>query len=149
MNQSSFGFSNEGNGSGGGSNINKPLNLSDTTIYDVVTKKITIPIAILTAGIYTCEVDLYIPAKSYNINDIVRSDGTNGGQDKLCYKSITNGNVGNLLSDITNWVFADDLGGNVGNIEVATFGNPNSLSSTHNSAFRINTGTFAILFKRV
>src|ERR1035437_1093151 len=114
MNNSYFGWEIGNSGGGGGSQINKPLNLSDTTIYDVVLKQITIPIALLIAGIFTCEVDLYDPQKTYSINDIVRSDGTHNGEDKKSYKSLTNGNSGNDLNDPINWAFADAIGGNAG-----------------------------------
>lgn len=147
MNDTFFGWINENSGGGGGSQINKPLNLSDTTIYNVSLNQITIPIALLIAGIFTCEADLYDDTKSYSIDDIVRSDGTFGGDDKKCYKSLSNGNVGNNLNDGINWAYADVLGANVGNIEMGTFGNPNSLPTNHSSAFRVNSGSFGLLFK--
>lgn len=137
---------------GSGSNIviSATLNLSNTSIYDATTRKVTIPTLSKSADIFICKADLYSPTRSYVIGEIVRSDGSYNGVDKKCYKSLTNGNFGNNLNDPINWVYADDGTasnyGSVGNLEVSTFGNPNSLPENHNSAFRINDGTFGILF---
>ena len=127
----------------GSSMLSAILNLSDTTMFDVVTGILTIPPASSLDDIFNLRADLYAPAGVYKIGSIVRSDGTNGGVNKKCYKSITDGNSGNLLSDAANWVFADAAGGNVGKIEIASLVN---LSADQVSAFR-EDGTFTTVYK--
>ncbi len=137
MNNSYFGFSeNSISGSSGiGIGIRVSLNLSDTNIYNVATRTLTVPLSKKYADIFDCTADLYVAIKVYAIDDIIVSDGSEGGEIGKFYKSITSGNTGNLLSDAGNWAFADLAGDNIGNIEIVSFGNPISLSKFHNSQF--------------
>lgn len=128
--------SGQGASSGGNNNlIAATFDFSDTTIYSVATTQLAIPAASIGAGLITLSAALYNPAGTYAVNSIVRSDGTNGGTIGLCYKNLTGVNAGTLAD--ANWAFADALGGNVGNIEISTFGNPNTLSATHLTKFKV------------
>jgi hypothetical protein len=129
-------YASNGTGSSGiGIGITTTLNLSDVLIYSVATTTLSVPQAKQYADIFILQADLYYAFVSYNIDNIIKSDGTNGGIDGKFYKSLTNGNIGNLLSDPVNWAFADLLGANVGDVEINNFGNPNTLSKYHNSQF--------------
>jgi len=128
-------YGSSGIASGIGIGISVPLNLSDPLIYNVATTTLTVPLTKQYADIFILDADLYDAIIFYSIDSEIKSDGTNGGVDGKFYKSLTNGNQGNLLSDITKWVFSDVLGANVGDIEISSFGNPNTLSKFHNSQF--------------
>ncbi len=111
------------------------LNLSDTLIYNVNTNTLTVPISKQYADIFILGADIYYVYIPYPIDSVIKSDGTNGGENGKFYKSLVNNNIGNLLSDVTKWVFADALGANVGDVEIISFGDPNTLSTFHNSQF--------------
>lgn len=131
-------------GSGGGIGTTTTLNLSDPEIY--IPGTITIPIDKITNGIFICEVDLYSAFEEYQIDNIIRSDGSFGGMTGLCYKSKTDDNAGNDLDNTDEWAFADEGLGDSGYIAVSTFGNPNSLSSNHVSNIRVDGEGFTMLF---
>ena len=70
-------------------------------------------------------IDLYAPGTTYSIDDIVRSSGD------LLYRSITNSNTGNALTNVQHWL---SLGG-------ATQFTPNPVTSTHFDAIGIPNDT--------
>jgi hypothetical protein len=123
------------------------LNLSDTTIYDVTIKRLSVPLIKQVFGIFTLFADLYSLIQTYSINEIVKSDGTSGGVAGKFYKSVVGANTGQLLSDNTKWMFADAaaLSPGVGNIEIESFGSPITLQTNHNSQFETEPDT-AITF---
>jgi len=115
------------------------LDLSDTSIYNVTTRNVTIPVANAIAGIFTLTAQLWLIGTNYPVGKVVSSGGgADGGVNGLSYKSITPINTGNLLSNLTYWELADAATGNVGNIEIISFGNPSSLPSTHTCEFDVS-----------
>lgn len=125
--------------SGIGIGTTTTLNLSDPLIYNVATTTLSVPSTKQYADIFILDADLFYDFLLYNTDGIIKSDGTNGGITGKFYKSLVDGNMGNLLSDGTKWAFADSLGANIGDVEIISFGNPNTLSKFHNSQFEAET----------
>ena len=96
-------YASNGTGSSGiGIGITTTLNLSDVLIYNVATTTLSVPQNKQYADIFILQADLYYAFVPYSVDNIIKSDGTNGGIDGKFYKSLTNGNIGNLLSDPIN-----------------------------------------------
>ena len=115
------------------------LNLSDPAIYNANTRVLTVPTANALTGIITLSVALYVGATTYTQYALVRSNGGDGGTDGLCYRSKTNGNQGNLLSDGVEWELADQPTENQGLVEIVKIDNT---ATDHNYQFEAADNIF-------
>jgi len=117
----------------GSSLLTDTINLSDPVIYNANTRALTIPTANVYTGIITLSVDAWLVGTTYAQYALVRSQGgADGGTAGLCYRSMVASNVGNLLSDVAKWEFADVANGNVGTVEILSISN---VATDHNYQF--------------
>lgn len=118
----------------GFSNFEETLNISNRPIFAIETNNgtLTIPSEKKYAGVITLLADLYDVGKSYLTNEVVVSDGTNGGVAGKIYVSLADANVGNLLSDTDFWKYADWAEDNAGRILIT-----NIISLTSNNSVKL------------